>query len=221
MAVFADERTPMAIARTLQAIASRAAVEPASVLHHRKIVMNKFNTFKAAVLAASLLALPAAYAATMTKADYQAGKTRAGADYKADKAACASLSANAKDICMQEAKAKEKVALAELEYGYTGKAADRNKVLVVKAESAYAVAKERCDDKSGNAKDVCVKEAKAVEVKALADAKMGKEIGEARKDAAADKLDADYKVAIEKCDALAGDAKNSCVTAAKTRFGKS
>jgi len=182
--------------------------------------MKKLNTLKAALLAASLLALPVAYAATMTKADYKADKTRISADYKTDKAACASLKANAKDICVQEAKAKEKVALAELEYGYTGKAGDRNKVLVAKAESAYAVAKERCDDKSGNAKDVCVKEAKAVEIKALADAKLGKEIGEARKDAAADKLDADYKVAIEKCDALAGDAKNNCVAAAKTKFGK-
>jgi len=27
-------------------------------------------------------------------------------------------------------------------------------------------------------------------------------------------------VAIQKCDALAGDAKSSCVTAAKTKFGK-
>ncbi len=183
--------------------------------------MNKLNALRAALLAASLLALPAAYAATMTKADYKAGKTRISADYKTDKAACASQTANAKDICMQEAKAKEKVALAEIEYGYTGKAADRTRVLVVKAESAYAVAKERCDDQSGNAKDVCVKEAKAVETKALADAKMGKEIREAKKDAAADKIDADYKVAIEKCDALAGDAKNSCVAAAKTKFGKS
>lgn len=182
--------------------------------------MNTFETLKAAVLAASLLALPSAYAATMTKADHQAGKTRIGADYKADKVACARQAANAKDICLQEAKAKEKVALAELEYAHTGKSGDRNKVAVVKAESAYAVAKERCDDKSGNAKDVCVKEAKAVEVKALADAKMGKEIGEARKDAAADKLDADYTVAIEKCDALAGDAKGACVAAAKTKFGK-
>jgi hypothetical protein len=182
--------------------------------------MNKLKTLKAALLAASLLALPAAYAATMTKADYKAGKTRISADYKTDKAACASLKANAEDVCVQEAKAKEKVALAELEYGYTGKATDGNKVLVAKAESAYAVAKERCDDKSGNAKDVCVQEAKAVQTKALADAKMGKEIGEAKKDAAADKLDADYKVAIEKCDALAGDAKSSCVAAAKAKFGK-
>lgn len=182
--------------------------------------MNTLNTLKAALLVASLLALPAVYAATMTKADYKAGKTRISADYKTDKSACASQTSNAKDICLQEAKAKEKVALAELEYGYTGKPADRTKVLVVKAESAYAVAKERCDDQSGNAKDVCVKEAKAVEIKALADAKMGKEIGEAKKDAAADKLDADYKVAIEKCDALAGDAKSGCVAAAKTKFGK-
>ncbi len=182
--------------------------------------MKHLKTLNAALLAACLLALPAAHAATMTKADYKADKTRISADYKADKTACASQSGNAKDICMQEAKAREKVGLAELEYGYTGKVADRNKVLVAKAESAYAVAKERCDDQSGNAKDVCVKEAKAVEVKALADAKLGKEIGEAKKDAAADKLDADYKVAIEKCDALAGDAKNSCVAAAKTRFGK-
>jgi len=67
---------------------------------------------------------------------------------------------------------------------------------------------------------VCVKEAKAVEIKALADAKMGKEIGEARKDAATDKRDADYQVAAEKCDAPAGDAKTSCIAAAKARFGK-
>lgn len=183
--------------------------------------MSKLKTLKAALFVTSLLALSATQAATMSKADYKAGKTRISAEYKTDKAACASLLGNAKDICVQEAKAKEAVALAELEYGYTGKTGDRNKVLVTKAKSAYAVAKERCDDKTGNAKDVCVKEAKAVETKALADAKMGKEIGEAKKDAAADKLDADYKVAIEKCDALAGDAKSNCVAAAKARFGKS
>ena len=182
--------------------------------------MKKIIALKATVLATSLFALTAGHAAMTTEADYDAGKARISAEYKTDKAACSSQSGNAKDICIEEAKAKEKVALAELEYGYTGKPADRTKVLVAKAESAYAVAKERCDDKSGNAKDVCVKEAKAVEAKALADAKMGKEIGEAKKDAAAEKIDADYKVAIEKCDSLAGDAKSNCVAMAKTRFGK-
>ena len=182
--------------------------------------MNKLSAVSAALLAGLLLASPAADAATMSKADYQAGKTRIRADYKADKAACASRTANAKDICIEEAKAKEKVARAELEYGYTGKPTDQTKVQVAKAEAAYAVAKERCDDQAGNAKDVCVKEAKAAETRALADAKMGKEIGEAKKDAAADKLDASYKVALEKCDALAGDAKTQCVASAKRQFGQ-
>ena len=181
--------------------------------------MNKLLTLPAALVAA-ILALPVAHAATMTQADYKSGKSRISADFKADKAACAALAANAKDICVEQAKAKERVARAELEYGHTGKSSDRNKVLVAQAESAYAVAKERCDDKSGNDRDVCVKEAKAVEVKALADAKLGKEIGVAKKDAAADKRDANYDVAAEKCDALAGDAKASCIAAAKTKFGK-
>ncbi|MHB8948582.1 MAG: hypothetical protein ACYC4S_05905 [Rhodoferax sp.] len=127
---------------------------------------------------------------------------------------------NGKDVCIEEAKAKEKVTLAELEYSYTGKAADMTKVLQAKAKSAYAVAKEKCDDLAGNPKDVCIKEAKAVEVKALADAKLGKQIGEAKTEATDDKIDANYKVAIEKCDALAGDAKTSCVAAAKAKFGK-
>jgi len=183
--------------------------------------MTKNPSFKFAILTAALLALPVAHAAVISKADYQSTKTRIHADYKTDKTACSSQSGNAKDICVEESKAKEKVALAELEYGYSGKPSDRNKVLVAKAESSYAVAKERCDDLAGNPKDVCVKEAKAVEVKALADAKLGKEIGEARKDAASDKRDADYKVAIEKCDALAGEAKSSCVASAKMTYGKS
>lgn len=177
-------------------------------------------TFKTSLIFAALLSFSVAQAATISKDEYKADKTRISAEYKTDKAACATLKANAKDICVQEAKAKEKVARAELEYSLSGKAADQTKVLEAKAKSAYAVAKEKCDDKTGNDKDVCVKEAKAAETKALADAKMGKQIGEAKKDASAEKLDADYKVAVEKCDAEKGDAKTSCVAAAKAKFGK-
>lgn len=182
--------------------------------------MNKHSSFKASLIVAALMALPMAQAATMDKAQYGAAKDRISADYKTEKAACGPMSGNAKDICVEEAKGKEKVARADLEFGYTGKPADQNKLLKVKAETTYAVAKEKCDDKAGNDKDVCRKEAKALEVRALADAKMGKQIGEAKKDAVEDKTDANYKVAAEKCDALTGDAKSSCVTAAKARFGK-
>ena len=183
-------------------------------------LFNLKNSLVVSFAAGALLALPLAQAASMTRADYQAGKTRISTDYKADKTACASQAGNAKDICVEEAKAKEKIARAELEYGYSAKASDQNKVLMAKAESAYAVAKERCDDKAGNDKDVCVKEAKAIEVKALTDAKMGKQVGEVMKDGAAAKRDANYDLAAEKCEALAGDAKAACKDAAKMKFGK-
>jgi hypothetical protein len=182
--------------------------------------MKARTRLKLSLAIATLLALPLAQAATMTQADYSAGKTRISGDYKADKLACDAMAGNAKDICIEEAKAKEKVAKAELEFSHSGTAQDQNKVLVAKAESTYAVAKERCDDKAGNDKDVCVKEAKAVETKSLADAKMGKEIGAAQHDATADKREADQAVALAKCDAMAGDTKAACVAAAKAKFGK-
>ena len=177
-------------------------------------------TLKSSIVVAALAVMSSAHAAPMTKADYQAYKVRITADYKADKTACGSMSGNANDICVEQAKGKEKLALAQLEYAYTGKAEDHNKIMKTKAEADYAVAKEKCDDLAGNAKDVCVQQAKAAETKALADAKLDKKVGEAQTEAIDDKRDAEYKVAAEKCDALAGDAKSGCMSAAKSKFGK-
>jgi hypothetical protein len=182
--------------------------------------MQNIKTFTAAIVCASLLPLSAALAETMNKADFKANKTRISETYKADKAACHSLAGNAKDVCEEEAKGKEKVARAELEFSYSGKAADSNKVHVVKAKAAYEVAKEKCDDLAGNAKNVCVQEAKAAEQKALADAKMDKDINKAKKTDASEKMEADYKVAHEKCEAHSGDTKAKCINEAKGMFGK-
>jgi hypothetical protein len=175
---------------------------------------------KTAAAAAILVALPLAHAANMSKDEYKAAKSQITDTYKSDKDGCASLAGNAKDICVEEAKGKQKVALADLEFRYSGKTSDQNKLWVAKADAAYDVAKEKCDDLAGNPKDVCVKEAKAAHTKALADAKMGKTVSEATNDANKDKLNADYQVAAQKCDALAGDAKSGCINAAKARFGK-
>ena len=124
--------------------------------------MNKQISIELSLLMAGLLAMPLAQAANMTKAEYNTGKARIGAVYKAERSACDAQMANAKDVCVEQASAKQKVARAELEYGYSAKPADQAKLRVAKAEAAYAVAKEKCDDKAGNAKDVCVQEAKAV-----------------------------------------------------------
>ena len=47
-------------------------------------------------------------------------------------------------------------------------------------EATYDVAKEKCDELSGNSKDVCVKEANAALVKAKADAKVDRVAAETR-----------------------------------------
>lgn len=154
---------------------------------------------------------------TLSKADYRAAKSRIEADYKADHAACDRLSGNGKDICVEEAKGKEKIAKAELEARNSGKPEDRAKVADVRADAAYEVAEERCDEHTGNAKDVCMREAKAAHVRAKADAK-GLHGSEARSEANDDKRKADYKLERERCDALAGDAKDACRDAAKARY---
>src|SRR5262245_36018149 len=111
-------------------------------------------------------------AAPITKEAYGAEKDRIEAAYKADKDACSKMSGNAKDVCVEEAKAKEKVAKADNEAAYKDTEPARYDARIARAEAAYAVAKEKCDDLSGNQKDVCVKEAKAAETKAKADAKV-------------------------------------------------
>jgi hypothetical protein len=171
-------------------------------------------------------------ATPISKDAYDTVVKNADMQYKTDKDACASRSGNAKDICLAEASGKEKVAKADAEAAYRNTPKLREDARVTRAEATYNVAKEKCDEVSGNSKDVCVKEASAVLVKAKADAKVDRVAAEtrldadtkqadARNEATKNKRDADYKVAIEKCDALAGTAKDSCVNGAKAQYGKS
>jgi hypothetical protein len=193
-------------------------------------------------LALSLAFSAGALAQGMSKNDYKAGKDRIAAEYKSAKAGCASLSGNPNDICMAEAKGREKVARAELDASYKPTVKSHYQARIAKAEAAYAVAKERCDDLAGNAKDVCVTEAKAAQTAAKADAKAqmktsdanavaneksadarskaNDQAADARKEATQDKLDAQYEVAKQQCDTYAGSAKDLCLDQAKARFGK-
>jgi hypothetical protein len=184
-----------------------------------------------------------ATAQSMSKDEYKASTAAIVAEAKSARVSCGSLSANAKDVCMAEANGKEKVAKAELKARYKPSDKTRYGASVAKAQADYSVAREKCDDKAGNEKDVCVKEAKAAETRAKADAKAQMKVSQAnksaketssearmkaneegasaRKAAADDKRDADYAVAKEKCDVYAGGAKDYCVNQAKARFGKS
>ncbi len=132
------------------------------------------SPFKTSLLLAALLACSGGYAqSTMTRDQAKAEHDRIEATAKADKKACDTLKGNAEDVCEAEAKAKEKVAKAELRYQQSGKEGDRIKVDDVKAEAAYEVAKEKCEDLQGDQQSQCKKDAKAQEQAARKAAKAG------------------------------------------------
>jgi hypothetical protein len=100
----------------------------------------------------------------------KAEEDRIEADAKAAKAKCGSLQGNEKDVCQAEAKAKEKVAKAELEQKYEPSDRHARKVSEVKAEGDYEVAKEKCESMKDGA-HACKNEAKAKYERAKADIK--------------------------------------------------
>jgi hypothetical protein len=196
-----------------------------------KLMIALFATAGLVFAGASAAQMNSPMTAPISKASYTQAVKDADAQYKIDKDACASLSGNAKDICVAEAKGKDSVAKAEAEAAYKHTSKARENARIAHAQANYNVAIEKCDDLAGNRKDVCVKEAKSELVKGKANAKVDRvaadtnkeaatQQAEARKDASADKREAEYKVAIEKCDALAGPSKDACVSSAKSQYGK-
>ena len=169
---------------------------------------------------AACAAMTCSTAFATTKAEYDAAKQHADADYKAAEGQCANLAGNPKDICKAEAKAAQTKSKASAEADYKNTDAAQRDAAIAAADADYDVAKQRCDAKTGNEKDVCVKEAKAAQTRMVADAKATSKSRSARKDAMADKTDAEYDVAMQKCDGFAGDAKDDCRKSTKARFGK-
>jgi hypothetical protein len=183
----------------------------------------------AAVGAAFSIAVSASPA--MTKSSYDDSSRAIDAQYKTAKAACDALKGNAQDICEANAKGAKSVSQAELKADYKPSHESRYDARIAKADADYSVSMQMCDDRTGNDKDVCVKEAKAARVSGKANAKVQLKTADARthaargitavrQDAAQDKRDAGYAVAREKCDALSGDAKAACATDAKSQYGK-
>ena len=187
----------------------------------------------AAVVLSFGLGYGAAFAGDlMSKDAYKAEKERIQAAYKADDAQrCKSLSGNAKDICHAETRARLKISLAELDARNENTPKARENAMIVRADAAYSVDLQKCDDLAGQKNDLCKREAKSMRDKAKADAKAERQsasaqmtanekIADARKEAGEARREADYRVAVERCDTFAGERKDLCVKDAKARFGK-
>lgn len=181
----------------------------------------RFNTVRLACVVSMGFLCAAAGAATLTPATYDAARDQLKSTYKVERDGCDKLmTGNAKDICVESVKGQEKVAMAHLQFQRTGDVKDMNKLSEARYDARYEIAKEVCDDQTGNAKQVCVATAKSEFKKAKADMKMNKEVAEARNDAEKTKDKADFKVAAERCDAATGNTKDSCLASARARFGQ-
>ena len=122
--------------------------------------------------------------------------------------------------CAVEAKATEKKSKASAEAAYKGTIKAQTASRIANADADLMVAKVACEAKTGTDKDVCVKQAQATQVKRVADAKAHKTTVDAQADAREDTRDAQYKVALAKCDAVSGTDKDVCVVSAKSAYGK-
>lgn len=169
---------------------------------------------------AGLCASAAQAATPEAKMAYEQARSSAAANFKTARARCDVITGNPKDVCIDEAKAQRVQAeeTATAQYKNTLKAYTAARLNIASAN--FDLDKSRCGAFAGNEKDVCITQAKATLVAAQADAKADKKAIDARTEARDDKRTADYKVAIEKCDAFAGAVKDSCVATAKTQYGK-
>ena len=114
----------------------------------------------------------------MSGDQYKAEKDRIEADAKSAKAACKSMKDNAKDVCEAEAKGKEKLAKKELDYKKNPNDKNAQDVEKMKAEVAYELQKEKCEDMKGADMAKCKKDAKVEKDRAMAAAK-GKKMASA------------------------------------------
>lgn len=169
------------------------------------------NLFYASVIGAALLVanltVVAAEKTAQTKAEFNAAKARAEAGYNAARSQCKNFSGNDRDICQKQAEANLTKAKAQARANYEGTGEAQLDAREDMIEADYKVAKEKCDSLSGDAKDVCLAEAKAVYAKQ-----------EATLEARGDSMEADYKVAKERCNTLSGADRRACLKEAKVKF---
>lgn len=148
--------------------------------------------------------LSIAVAADPPRAGYVAEHERIDAEYSVAKERCDRYAGNAKDVCLAEARAARRIAKAEAEARFKATPKAWYDARAARAEAEFEIARERCGERAGNAKDVCLAEARATEARAKAEAKLARREAEARDEPRPD-------APSDRCAALAGDAKERCL----------
>ena len=125
----------------------------------------------------------------MSKEAFEAAMEKIELQGKSERKACDTRQGRAAELCTKEAKAREKIAKAELQAQYEPSPESWQEARNVKAEAEYAVAREKCGDLKGTAKDRCVTAAKSTREAAIRLAKVEKvaSVRAAEREAAAER----------------------------------
>lgn len=154
------------------------------------------------------------------KTAYQQLMDGAENGYDAAKARCDALAGIPHEICVADARAVRVRIEEEAGAAYKNTLAAYTQARMRIATAYFERDTTRCRAAVGNDRDVCQRQAKATLVATQADARADRKAIEARLDAQDAKIDAEYRVALQKCDAYAGDVKEGCLSTARTTYGK-
>lgn len=151
---------------------------------------------------------------------YQQAMDAAEAAYDAAKARCDVMAGVPHEICVADARAARVRVEEEAGAAYKNTLAAYTQARMRIASAYYERDKTRCAAAVGNDREVCQRQAKATLVATQADARADRKAIEARLEAQGAKIDAEYRVALQKCDAFAGDVKEGCISTTRTAYGK-
>ena len=108
----------------------------------------------------------------MAPAFYTQGKKAIEAETRIAFASCRSHAGVARDICKAEARAGERVKIADLQARYHGTVAAAEDAREARVKARFEVAKARCGERIGEARVDCLRSVREDRSRALADAKL-------------------------------------------------
>jgi len=109
-------------------------------------------------------------AAPEARATYKATMKQANADYTAARAHCRTLKGHERSVCIAEAKGTLRKAEGDATAALNDTERARSDARVTAAKADYLVDKAKCGDRSGDARKACIKEARARQAEATAEA---------------------------------------------------
>ncbi len=182
----------------------------------KRIVINCLLYFSVAMAGQAM----AAAAVGENLQQYRESLAGARSTFNADLAHCKQLKSDERDICRAQARAVHRKADAEAIAQQRNTPQARVDARITSADADYDLARAACKAMPRKERAACLKDAKAQRTEASSHAIADLNVTQARNKAKEEKRKSYYSASLKKCDALAGAAKEACMTLARAQYGE-